>query len=465
MKVTLLGHASVYIEMTGARCLMDPVFQDPFEDTAVVSCPRRSIALDEIPPIELLVISHSHLDHFDIPSLAHIARTSRRCEVLCPQDNAIVYALEALGFKNIHPETSMKHFAFGKYELLTTHSFVSNVVEFGVVFKDKTGTFWNQVDSMITPAAAPQTVAQAGTIDLLFAMYASQNFKFFESRGSGFPHALHEMNLSTVMAIAPRMAAPGSAGFRFAGQGMDWCNAFLFPMSRERFVADLARVAPHIPTCIANPGDVFHIEGGVVEHRAAESKLAKMLEDDTAKLRFDPTATIPPLQDPNPQGFSSERLAEGTEKVLEGFVRFVRDACASSSDALVEEYRRCLATYAIGVVFPDGHERWLRIALHQGEPQLVRGDIVEPADAGHRIVASAITAWSAREKSYFYLRAFSRKWSALYELAEKDGLATLTPRDPRDLLAYYFERKAEGAEQAIKQWLDFQLKPYLGGRR
>lgn len=43
MKVTLLGHASVYIEMDGARCLMDPVFQDPFEDTAVVSCPRRSI--------------------------------------------------------------------------------------------------------------------------------------------------------------------------------------------------------------------------------------------------------------------------------------------------------------------------------------------------------------------------------------------------------------------------------------
>jgi L-ascorbate metabolism protein UlaG (beta-lactamase superfamily) len=60
LKVTLLGHASVCIEMLEARCLMDPVFSDPFEDTAVVSCPGRSIALDAIPRVDLLVVSHSH---------------------------------------------------------------------------------------------------------------------------------------------------------------------------------------------------------------------------------------------------------------------------------------------------------------------------------------------------------------------------------------------------------------------
>ena len=40
MKVTLLGHASVLVEMNGATCLMDPVFFDPFEEGAVVSCPE-----------------------------------------------------------------------------------------------------------------------------------------------------------------------------------------------------------------------------------------------------------------------------------------------------------------------------------------------------------------------------------------------------------------------------------------
>ena len=139
MKVTLLGHASVFVEMKAVRCLMDPVFQDPFEDTAVVSCPRRTIALDAIPPIDLLVISHAHLDHFDIPSLAHIARTSRSCDVVCPKDHTIVYALEQLGFTKIHPEEPRRHFQFAGYELLTTHSNVTNVVEMGIVFKDALG--------------------------------------------------------------------------------------------------------------------------------------------------------------------------------------------------------------------------------------------------------------------------------------------------------------------------------------
>lgn len=465
MRVTLLGHASVFIEMGATRCLMDPVFQDPFEDTAVVSCPKREIRLDAVPPVELLVLSHAHLDHFDIPSLAHIARTSRDCDVICPKDKAIVYALARLGFTKVHPEDSMKHFAFGKYELLTTHSNVTNVIEFGMVFKHASGTFWNQVDTVITPAAAPMTVAQAGAIDLLFAMYASQNFNFFESRGTDFPHAMHEMNLSTVMAIKPRMVVPGSAGFRFAGAGMEWCNAFLFPMSRERFVSDLARVAPEIPSRVANPGDVFEIEGGVVEHRVAASPLARTLEDDTDRLRFDPTAPIPPLADPNPQGYSTERMERAVEACLEELAGFVRSAAAAGNDAVLEEYRRCRASYAIGVVFPDRAERWLRIDLSEGAPRFERGErSVAPSDAGHRIVASALTAWNAREKSYFYLRAFSRKWATLCELAPLDGKAVVSRRSPQDLLAYFLERKAKGAELAVKQWLDFQLEPFVGSR-
>jgi UDP-MurNAc hydroxylase len=461
MKVTLLGHASVFVEMGATRCLMDPVFHDPFEDSAVVSCPKRTIDVNAIPRVDLLVISHSHLDHFDVPSLAHIAKSSRHCDVLCPEDKAIVYALEKLGFTKIHPEKPQRHFAFGAYELLTTPSFTSDIAEFGVVFKHKSGTFWNQVDSRMLPENVPQTLAQAGRIDLLFAMYASQNFDFFESRGTGFPHEMHAMNLSNVMATRPRMVVPGSAGFRFAGAGMEWCNAFLFPMSRERFVADLARLASDIDARIANPGDVFEIEGGTVVHRPAASSLARTLEDDTALLRFDPTAAIPPLLDPNPNGFSTERLAQGVEACLEAFASFVRDAY-TDADPVVDEYRHQRASYIIGVIFPDGVERGLRVELDEGAASFSRFEgTIAPADAGHRIVASALTAWMAREKSYYYLRAFSRKWSTLYALSAHEGKARIEAREPRDLLAYYLERKAKGAELAVKQWLDFQLEPFL----
>jgi L-ascorbate metabolism protein UlaG (beta-lactamase superfamily) len=461
MKVTLLGHASILVEMKAARCLMDPVFHDPFEDTAVVSCPRRTIDLDRIPPIDLLVISHSHLDHFDIPSLAHVARRSRNCDVVCPKDHTIVYALERLGFTKIHPEEPSKHFKMRGYELLTTHSNVTNVTEIGIVFKDASGTFWNQVDTVIAPATAVGTVKQAGPIDLLFAMYASQNFDFFASRGTSFPHQMHAMNLNNVMAIRPKLTVPGSAGFRFAGTGMEWCNAFLFPMARERFVADLARLAPGLETRIANPGDVFEIDRGKVTHHAAASPIARTLEDDTHLLRFDPTAPIPPLRDPNPAGRSTQELRAGVDDCLTGFLAFVHAAYASG-DPLVDEYRKLRATYAVGVVFDDGTEHWVHLTLASDPPEIARTEGPgAPADAGHRIVASALTAWAAREKSYFYLRAFSRQWSMLYTLSGDGARATIEPAQPQDLLVYYLLRKASGAELAIKLWLDHQLAQVL----
>lgn len=465
MKVTLLGHASILVEMKGARCLMDPVFQDPFEDTAVVSCPRRAINLDKIPPIDLLVISHSHLDHFDIPSLAHVAQKSKTCDVVCPKDHTIVYTLERLGFTKIHPEEPHKHFKLRGYELLTTHSNVTNVTEIGIVFKDASGTFWNQVDTVISPATAAATPKQAGPIDLLFAMYASQNFDFFASRGTSFPHQMHAMNLNNVMAIRPRMTVPGSAGFRFAGTGMEWCNAFLFPMSRERFVADLARIAPDLQTRIANPGDVFEIGGGKVKHHVAASPIARTLEDDTHLLRFDPTAPIPPLQDPNPRGLSRQQLRAAVEDCVTGFLGFVREAY-TSGDPIVDEYRKLRATYAIGVVFGDGAQDWIHLTFAPDTPEITRSEGQCPAaDAGHRIVASALTAWAEREKSYFYLRAFSRQWSMLYTLSADEARASVDPAHPQDLLAYYLLRKAKGAELAIKLWLDHQLAQDLPGRK
>jgi L-ascorbate metabolism protein UlaG (beta-lactamase superfamily) len=466
VKVTLLGHAAVYIEMNGARALMDPVFQDPFEDTAVVSCPKRTIDIAAIPPVDLLVVSHAHLDHFDIPSLARVAHTSRkRCDVMCPEDKVIVYALEKLGFSKIHPEKSLKHFVGDKYELLTTPSYTDNVVEFGVLFKDRSGTFWNQVDSRLLPHAVPGIVKQCGRVDLLFAMYASQNFNFFESRGTGFPYEMHQLNLDNVMAIRPRLAVPGSAGFRFAGPGMEWCNTFLFPMSRERFITDLARLAPEIPTCSANPGDVFEIEPAAVRHLPGASRIAKTLEDDSHLLRFDPTAEVPPLEDPNPVGYSSARMATAVDEALDGFERFVRDAMKTRDDPCLEAYRSLRASYAVGVVFPDGAERWLRVELGEHEATFERTEGQIPvADAGHRIVASSITAWMAHEKTHFYLRAFSRKWQCLYGLEARDGKVAVEKKELRDLFAYYLDRKSKDARVGMKDWLDLQLKPYIRSR-
>ena len=63
-----LGHSTVYLEVDGTRVLIDPVWSErasPFK----IAGPQRShpvpIALADLPPIDVVVVSHDHYDHLD----------------------------------------------------------------------------------------------------------------------------------------------------------------------------------------------------------------------------------------------------------------------------------------------------------------------------------------------------------------------------------------------------------------
>jgi UDP-MurNAc hydroxylase len=312
MRVTLLGHASVLVEMTGAVCLMDPVFFDPFEEGAVVSCPARAVHVDKLPAIDLLVVSHRHPDHSDIASLA---RLPRDCDAICPADPLIVYGLKQLGFKRVHPVEPMGEISSADFELYPTRSETTSLREFGMVFRDRGGVFFNKVDIFVSDATIQAIRDRFGQVDLLLAMYASQNFEFFESRTTDFPYATHRRNLETALAIAPRMVAPGSAGFRFTGDH-SWFNAFLFPISAQRFVDDLRRLDPAMEASLMGPGDVFEIGGDGVRYLPGASPYAATLCDDRSLIEFDPTAPIPPLSDPNVDGWSSAKLEQLTQSFV-----------------------------------------------------------------------------------------------------------------------------------------------------
>ncbi len=75
LRALWIGHACVYIEIDGLRVLVDPMFSDyasPFE-----LGPRRfqppPVALDELPPIDVVLVTHDHYDHLDMASVKHLA--------------------------------------------------------------------------------------------------------------------------------------------------------------------------------------------------------------------------------------------------------------------------------------------------------------------------------------------------------------------------------------------------------
>jgi L-ascorbate metabolism protein UlaG (beta-lactamase superfamily) len=70
-----LGHATVLLNFYGLRILTDPVFSERVGmDVGIGTAgPKRyvtpALALTQLPPVDVILLSHAHYDHMDLPSL------------------------------------------------------------------------------------------------------------------------------------------------------------------------------------------------------------------------------------------------------------------------------------------------------------------------------------------------------------------------------------------------------------
>lgn len=75
--ITWIGHATVLLQVRGLNVLTDPVFSERASPVRFAG-PRRhqppGVALGDLPPIDLVLISHGHYDHLDLRSIRALAR-------------------------------------------------------------------------------------------------------------------------------------------------------------------------------------------------------------------------------------------------------------------------------------------------------------------------------------------------------------------------------------------------------
>jgi len=75
LRVTWLGHSTLLVELDGARVLIDPVW-GPRASPFTFSGPKRwfesPLPLDELPDVDVIVISHDHYDHLDTPTVKRL---------------------------------------------------------------------------------------------------------------------------------------------------------------------------------------------------------------------------------------------------------------------------------------------------------------------------------------------------------------------------------------------------------
>ena len=97
--ITMVGHASVLIQAAGQNLLVDPVWSERASPVRFAG-PKRAnapgIAFEDLPPIDAVLVSHSHYDHLDAATLARLY-AGHRPRIITPLGNDAVIARAAPG--------------------------------------------------------------------------------------------------------------------------------------------------------------------------------------------------------------------------------------------------------------------------------------------------------------------------------------------------------------------------------
>ncbi|MGW5635367.1 MBL fold metallo-hydrolase [Streptomyces sp. NPDC003832] len=78
LRLTWMGHSSVLAEIDGQRVLFDPVWGErcsPFSFAGPKRLHPAPLPLAALGPVDVVVISHDHYDHLDLPSIKALAGT------------------------------------------------------------------------------------------------------------------------------------------------------------------------------------------------------------------------------------------------------------------------------------------------------------------------------------------------------------------------------------------------------
>ncbi|USI71491.1 MBL fold metallo-hydrolase [Sphingomonas morindae] len=95
LRVTMVGHATLLIQVDGLNLLTDPVWSaraSPFRFAGPKRVTAPGIAFDDLPPIDAVLLSHNHYDHLDIATLRRLHARHAPLMVMPLGNDAIVRA-------------------------------------------------------------------------------------------------------------------------------------------------------------------------------------------------------------------------------------------------------------------------------------------------------------------------------------------------------------------------------------
>ncbi len=102
MGVTFIGHSSFFLQIGGSSVVVDPIFAPWL--FVLKRLRRPGLRIQDLPPLDAVLVTHAHFDHLHRPSLRALARATRiksgRTPLLIVPDNVTDLVFD-LGFDRV----------------------------------------------------------------------------------------------------------------------------------------------------------------------------------------------------------------------------------------------------------------------------------------------------------------------------------------------------------------------------
>ena len=301
VKTTLIGHACLLIQSNDTTVLTDPVWFDDLWEEVNVLCPQIELKKEKVPRVDILNLSHRHQDHFDVRTLAYLARNDQilgpDSVVLVSNDEILQEVLRELEFKNIRVVEDFVPMEIKGLTLTPTPSLnPDDFPEHGLLVNDGEVTIWNQVDTIVNPEIIKYIHKLYGQVDFAhhrFLPLLEGNFTFHKD--VNLPFDEYSSFLKVVAALQPKFVVPGSAAFRYKDE-YGFLNQYSFPTTQEQFLRDLSDFCPGIQCSTFFSGDEAVITTSGTKIHRQNSEFVGIKEDDSYRVEFKPVAEVTPIR-------------------------------------------------------------------------------------------------------------------------------------------------------------------------
>lgn len=234
----MLGHATLLIKIDGKTIITDPWLTDPlYFGQLTHSEPFRSFT--ELPPIDLVLVSHGHQDHFDPGTLEMI-----------PNDTPVVIhkgyqkTAKKTGFQNVHPVQPGETYSDGDLQVFAmTGKHPGGIATFmiqgreGKVYFGGDSVFCSDLEDALRdtkPDVALMPISGGGIGPYRFHMSAKEAASLIKASGA-------------------KTAIPMHYHFQ---QQMAFLNRFLMqPNCLDDFCGTMAQIAPEVDVKVLSYGD------------------------------------------------------------------------------------------------------------------------------------------------------------------------------------------------------------------